>query len=74
MGKLGNYTIVSCEKQDAVGHPCSLLSAGKAWKMGTKEFLLRSQSQKLPLQGELTQPLWIRAVSQKRAVSTTLDL
>jgi len=59
MGKLGNDTIVSCEKQDADGHPCSLLFAGKAQKVGTKEFLLRSQSQKLPLQGELTQPLWI---------------
>ena len=39
--------------------PCFLLSAGKAWKVGTKEFLLRSQSQKLPLRRELTQPLWI---------------
>ena len=37
---------------------CSLLSPGKAWKMGTKEFVLRSQSQKLPLQRELTQALW----------------
>ena len=37
----------------------SLLSAGKAWKMGTKDFMLRSQSQKLLLQRELTQPLWI---------------
>ena len=45
VGKLGNDTIVSCEKQDVGGHPCSLLSAGKAWKMGTKQFLLRSQSQ-----------------------------
>ena len=72
-GKLGNVTIVSCEKQDADGHPCSLLSAGKARKMGTKEFLLRSQSQKLPLQGELTQPLWIWAVTPKTADSTTLE-
>lgn len=34
--------------------PCSLLSAGKAREMGTKEFLLRSQSHKPPLQRELT--------------------
>ena len=59
MGKLGNDTIISCEKQDTDGHPCSLLSASKAQKMGTKEFLLRSQSQKLLLQGELTRPPWI---------------
>ena len=54
MGKLGNAIIVSSEKQDAGGNPWSLLSAGKARKMGAREFLLRSQSQKLPLQGELT--------------------
>ena len=58
MGKLGNGTLMSCEKQDTGGHPCSLFSAGKVQKMGTKEFLLRSQRQKLQLQGELTQPLW----------------
>ena len=46
----------------------------QAWKMGTKEILLRSQAQKLPLQGELTQPLWIWAVTPKRANLTTLDL
>ena len=34
--------------------PCSLLSAGKAREMGTKEFLLRPQSHKPPLQRELT--------------------
>jgi len=45
VGKLGNDTIVPCEKQDADGHPSSLLSAGKAQKMITKEFLLRFQSQ-----------------------------
>jgi len=69
MGKLGNYTIVSCEKQDAGGHPCSLFSAGKVQKMGTEEFLLRSQSQKLLWEQprELTQPLWIQAVTPKRA-------
>ena len=44
VGKLGNDTIVPGEKQDADGHPCSLLSAGKARKMVTKQFLLRSQS------------------------------
>jgi len=54
VGKLGNNTIMPCEKQDAEGHPCSLLSVGKAQKMGTKEFLQRSQSQKLPLQTALT--------------------
>jgi len=45
VGKLGNDTIVSGENQDADGHPCSLLSAGKPQNMGTKQFLLRSQSQ-----------------------------
>ena len=54
MGKLGNDTIMSYENQGAGGHPCSLLSAGKAWKIVTKEFLLRSQSHKPPLQRELT--------------------
>jgi len=45
VGKLGNDTIMSCEKQDADGHPCSLSSAGKARKMVTKQFLFRSHSQ-----------------------------
>ena len=66
MGKLGNDTIVSSVKQDAGGHPCFILSASNTRKMGMKEFLLRSQSQKLPLQRELTLPLWIRAVTPKR--------
>jgi len=57
MRKLGNDTITSCEKQDAGRHSCSLLSVGKVWKMGTKELLLLSQNQKLPLQVELIQPL-----------------
>ena len=45
---------------------CSLLSAAEARKIETKEFPQRSQSQKLPLQGELS--------LQKRTDSTRLDL
>ena len=59
MGKLGNDTIQSCEEQDAGGHPCSLLSAGKARKIGAKEF-----SAEIPE---------AEAVTPKIADSTTLE-
>lgn len=58
MGELGNYTIVFCEKQCRWAPLCSLLSATEAHKIGIKEFLLRSQSQKQSLHRDLTQPLW----------------
>ena len=38
MGKLGNDTIVFCEKQNAGGHPCSLLSAGKPGRWEQRRF------------------------------------
>jgi len=39
--------------------PCSLLSAGKAWNMGTEEFLLRSKKNpEAVTPKELTRPLW----------------
>lgn len=73
-GRLGNDIIVSCEEQDAHGHlpaPSHLLARPGSWEQRSFCWL---QSQKLPLQRELTQPLWIWAVTRKRADSTTVDL
>ena len=57
-GRLGMTPLYPVKARYKWAPPCSLLSAGKAQKRGTKEFLLRSKSQKLSLQNELTRPLW----------------
>ena len=45
MGDWGMIPLYSVKAIYKLAPPCSLLSAGKAWKMVTKQFLLRSQSQ-----------------------------
>lgn len=59
-GRLGDDTIASCEDKIQVGASCSLLSASKVWKMGTKG-----------VPAEIQKP---EDVIPKRADSTTLDV
>ena len=75
MGDWGMMPLYAVKAKNKLEPPCSLLSAGKAQKMGTKGVPAEIQKpEPIALKKELTQPLWIRAVTQKRADSTTLDL